>query len=126
MREVILLFNFTDREKRNKVTRALFPLRMKIKEIEKKDYLNPIGYLAGNKEQSGVEEVYTGEELEGEMLVMAGLSSIRMDQVLKALRKSGAGSIPYKASLTPTNQHWNVVKLFEEIKEEHERMHKEE
>lgn len=126
MREVILLFNFTDREKRNKVTRALFPLRMKIKEIEKKDYLNPIGYLAGNKEQSRVEEVYTGEELEGEMLVMAGLSSVRMDQVLKALRKSGAGSIPYKASLTPTNQHWNVVKLFEEIKEEHERMHKEE
>lgn len=126
MREVILLFNFNDREKRNKVTRALFPLRIKIKEIEKKDYLNPMGYLAGNKELAGVEEVYTGEELEGEMLVMAGLSSIRMDQVLKALRKSGAGSIPYKASLTPINQHWNVVKLFEEIKEEHERMHKEE
>lgn len=126
MREVILLFNFKDREKRNKVTRALFPLRIKIKEIEKKDYLNPMGYLAGNKELAGVEEVYTGEELEGEMLVMAGLSSVRMDQVLKALRKSGAGSIPYKASLTPINQHWNVVKLFEEIKEEHERMHKEE
>ncbi len=126
MREVILLFNFNDREKRNKVTRALFPLRIKIKEIEKKDYLNPMGYLAGNKELAGVEEVYTGEELEGEMLVMAGLSSVRMDQVLKALRKSGAGSIPYKASLTPINQHWNVVKLFEEIKEEHERMHKEE
>lgn len=126
MREVILLFNFTEKEKRNKVTRALFPLRIKIKEIEKKDYLNSIGYLAGSKELSAVEEVYTGEELEGEMLVMAGLSSARIDQVLKALRKSGAGNIPYKASLTLTNQHWNVRKLFEEIKEEHERMHKEE
>lgn len=123
MRETVLLFNFTDREKRNKVTRTLFPLKLKIKEIEKKDYLQPIGYLAGNKEISPFEGEYEGEELEGEMLVMAGLTSDRIDMVLKALRRSGAGSIPYKASMTPTNQHWNPVQLFKEIKEEHEKMH---
>ena len=35
MRETILLFHFTDREKRNKVVSALFPLKLKIKEVEK-------------------------------------------------------------------------------------------
>lgn len=123
MRETVLLFNFSDREKRNKVTRALFPLKLKIKEIEKKDYLQPIGYLAGNKEILPTDGEYDGEELEGEMLVMAGLTSARIDMVLKALRRSGAGSIPYKASMTPTNQNWNPVQLFEEIRKEHEKMH---
>ena len=37
MKETILLFHFSDREKRNKVARALFPLKLKIKEVEKKD-----------------------------------------------------------------------------------------
>ena len=123
MRETVLLFNFSDTEKRNKVARALFPLKIKIKEIEKKDYLQPIGYLAGSKEIPPVEEIYEGEELGGEMLVMAGISGARMDMVLRSLRKSGAGTIPYKAIITPTNQYWNSLQLFAEIKEEHEKMH---
>lgn len=123
MRETILLFHFTDREKRNKVVSALFPLKLKIKEVEKKDYLQPIGFLAGNRDISLVEEEYDGEELEGEMFVMAGISGTRMDMVLRALRKSGVGPIPYKAAMTPTNQHWNPLQLFREIKEEHEKMH---
>ena len=126
MKETVLLFHFSDREKRNKVARALFPLKLKIKEVEKKDYLQSIGYLAGSKEISAVEAEYDGEELDGEMLVMAGISSARMDMVLKALRKSGVGSIPYKASMTPTNQYWNPLQLFQKIKEEHEKMHNQE
>lgn len=123
MRETILLFHFSDRDRRNRLTRALFPLRMKIREIAPEDYLQPIGYLAGNKEILPKEEVYTGEDLEGEMLVMAGLSSARVDMVLRAIRKSGIGMIPYKAVLTPSNQNWNTLELFTELKSEHEKMH---
>lgn len=126
MREMILLFHFSDREKRNKITRALLPLKLKIKEVEKKDYLQPIGYLAGNPDIAPAEEEYNGSELEGEMLVMAGISSSKMDMVLRTLRKSGAGMISYKASLTPTNQYWNALQLFQEIKAEHEKMHQRE
>lgn len=122
MRETILLFHFSDKEKRNRLTRALLPLRMKIREIEPKNYLQPIGYLAGNKDIVPKEEVYEGEELEGEMLLMAGLSNLQVDKVLKAIRKAGIGSIPYKAVLTSANQDWNVLKLFKEIKAEHEQM----
>lgn len=122
MRETILLFHFKEKDKRNKLTRALLPLHIKIREVAQKDYLQPVGYLAGNKEILTVEEDYTGEELEGEMILMAGLSSSQVDAVLKAIRKSGIGPIPYKAVLTPANQEWDVLKLFQEIRAEHEQM----
>ena len=122
MKETILLFHFSDKSRKNKLARALLPLRMKIREVAKEDYLQPVGYLAGNKEILTVEEDYTGEELEGEMILMAGLSSSQVDAVLKAIRKSGIGPIPYKAVLTPANQEWDVLKLFQEIRAEHEQM----
>ena len=126
MRETILLFHFSDKDRRNKLTRALLPLGMKIREEAREDYLQPAGYLAGNKEILPVDETYTGEELAGEMILMAGLSNSRVDGVLKAIRKSGIGPVPYKAVLTPANQEWNVIKLFQEIKSEHEQMEKRE
>ncbi len=126
MRETILLFHFSDKDRRNKLTRALLPLGMKIREVVREDYLQPAGYLAGNKEILPVDETYTGEELAGEMILMAGLSNSRVDGVLKAIRKSGIGPVPYKAVLTAANQEWNVIKLFQEIKSEHEQMEKRE
>ncbi|MCI9083542.1 MAG: DUF3783 domain-containing protein [Lachnospiraceae bacterium] len=123
MREVILLFHFTDKDRRNRLTRALFPLRMRIKEISLEDYGKPVGCLAGIKELEPKGEICTGDELTGELLVMAGLDSNRIDQVLRAVRKSGV-SVPYKAVLTAENQNWNVWQLFEEIKAEHERMNR--
>ncbi len=125
MRETILLFHFSDKDRKNRLTRALLPLRMKIREVAKEDYLQPVGYLAGKKEISPLEESYQGEELEGEMILMAGLSGGQVDMVLKAIRKSGVGPIPYKAVLTVSNQEWNVLKLFQEIKAEHEQMESE-
>ena len=124
MKETILLFHFSDKSRKNKLARALLPLRMKIREVAKEDYLQPVGYLAGNKEIPPSEESYQGEELDGEMMLMAGLSNTQVDLVLKAIRKSGAGPIPYKAALTASNQEWNARKLFAEIKAEHEQMQK--
>lgn len=121
MRETILLFHFTDRDRRNRLTRALLPLRVKIKEIPLEDYGKPVGCLAGMRDLEPERVICKGEELSGELLVMAGLSDSRIDQVLRAVRKSGL-SIPYKAVLTASNQNWNVCELFEEIKAEHERM----
>ena len=48
--------------------------------------------------------------------VLAGLPA------LLALKKSGAGPFPYKAILTPTNQHWLAKDCLAELKREHEYM----
>lgn len=121
MKEAILLIHFTDRARRKQLIKALLPLKLPLKEIPQEDYGKRIGYLAGMKELGSDEIGSAGEELSGELLVMAGLSSQRMDQVVRNIRKSGI-YIPYKAVLTPSNQSWNVWELFDEIKKEHEKM----
>lgn len=123
MKETILLYGFGDKERLLKVRKALLPLGMRVKQVQPCDYSQPIGYLAGVKEIPGTDTIYEGAEFEKELMVMAGLLSKRVDAVLLALRKAGAGRIDYKAVLTPTNQFWDGVKLYEEIAREHEAMH---
>ena len=79
--------------------------------------------LAGMKDISPVEGNYAGEELPDTMFLFSSLSSSRLDQVLAALRKSGAGPFPYKAVLTATNSKWNALDCFNEIRREHEALH---
>ncbi len=133
MRETILLFHFTDQSRRNKLVKALLPLRVRVvADISEEDYKKPVGYLAGVKELSSEggtmdlpelpeEKPHPQKGIMGEMMVMAGFSSGRIDQVLRAVRKSGV-PVPYKAALTASNQTWDAYRLFEEIKSEHETM----
>ena len=121
MREIILLFGVSEGVLRSRLRRALAPQKVMVKAVEPEDYLQPVGFLAGDKTLAQTEERYQGRELERPMLLMAGLGGGRMDQVLFALHKAGI-SIGYKAALTPTNRTWTVLRLYEEIKEEHRRM----
>lgn len=123
MKETLLLFGF-DTEKQKKLVRSLMPLRMKLKSITAEEYHQPIGHLAGIKEILPAEEPSSEQPLalDGEMMVMAGLTSQRIDQVLTAIRNSGTGPIPYKAVLTQTNQNWDAYALLAELKREHEEM----
>ncbi len=122
MKETVLLYNFRDSERLGQVKRALLPLGLRLKLVKKEEYLHPLGYLAGEKDMEPASEVYEGEEFEKEMMVMAGLSSSRVDAVILSLRKAGAGRIDYKAVLTPTNRTWDSVRLYGEISREHAAM----
>ena len=64
----------------------------------------------------------TTEELEKEMMVFAGISNQRLDQILLMMRKNGVKRVDYKAILTETNKTWTVPRLYEEISKEHEQM----
>lgn len=61
------------------------------------------------------------ETLAGEMLVFAGVSGGRLDEVLAALREKKL-RIPYKAVMTAMNRNWTVRQLHREIRAEHEAM----
>ncbi len=120
MKETVLLYNFSDPERLKKAQRALLPLGVRVKKISREDYLQPVGYLAGVKETGPVDDVYDGDEFDKEMVVMAGLSSKRIDAVIDAFKRAGVGRIDYKAVLTDTNEHWTSVRLYNEISGEHE------
>ena len=111
MKETILLFNAPAKEDLLKIEMALFPLHIRLKKISRKD-MEPS------------EARYDGPELPGTMFVFCFLSDSRLNQALAALRKSGAGPFPYKAILTPTNSTWTAPDCFDEIRREHEALHK--
>ena len=125
MKETILLFNPPEKEKLLKIEMALFPLHVRLKKVSPEQYNQPLGVLAGIKDMTPVEGVYSGGELPGTLFVFCFLEGNRLDQALAALRRCGAGPFPYKAVLTPTNSRWTAPDCFEEIRREHEAMHPE-
>ena len=125
MKETILLFNPPEKEKLLKIEMALFPLHVRLKKISPEQYNQPLGVLAGIKDMTPVEGVYSCGELPGTLFVFCFLEGNRLDQALAALRRCGAGPFPYKAVLTPTNSRWTAPDCFEEIRREHEAMHPE-
>ncbi|HHX11519.1 MAG TPA: DUF3783 domain-containing protein [Clostridiales bacterium] len=124
MKASVLLFNFTDKSRAQTIGKALLPLGIRIMKVNKEDYNQPLGYLAGVKEIASVEGKYEDEELQAEMMVLVGITGKMMDQVLLGLRKSGVGRINYKAALTLTNQYWNTIQLYEELVKEHDEVTK--
>lgn len=123
MKEIIMLFNFQNKQYLINLKRTLLPFNICLKEIKKEDYLKPIGYLAGIKEILSNDSIYNGQELEKEMIVFANISDNKLNQILYSLRKNKL-IIPYKAVLTPTNQYWTVIECFKEIKKEHEQLNR--
>ena len=108
VKETVLFINFQDKDKLRKVKYAMIPLKMRMVQVKKEAYSQTIGYLAGLKEMEENPEKYAGEELDQEMMIFAGLSNQRLDELLKAMRKAGV-RVPYKAILTETNCTWNCA-----------------
>ena len=89
MRETVLLINFQDAKQLREIKMILLSMKIKMKTVEKKDYLQKIGYLAGLKDMEAVQEVYDGEELEKEVMIFANLREAQLDQILYRIRKNG-------------------------------------
>ena len=53
------------------------------------------------------------------MIVFCELED-RLDALLPALRKAGAGPECLKAVLTPSNRNWSALKLYGELQREHQ------
>lgn len=119
MKPTILLFNFTDKPRLDKIIRAILPLKVKIKKVNREDYMQSIGYLLGKKDIDPIEKKYDGPELDDEMLLLADMMDSQINQLLLSLRKAGV-SIKLKAVLTENNQYWNTLQLYEELKKENE------
>lgn len=119
VRGSVLLYNFTDKERADKVKFIFVLMGIKIRSVRKEDYLQPVGALSGVADISRTDAVYDGEGFDGEMLVICGLTDPQMGQMLAYFRREGI-RIPLKAALTPTNMHWNSLELHDELVREHE------
>lgn len=119
---VALLYNFAGTQKGRKIKFVLIRMGIRIKNIEKKDYLQPAGALAGVPGILADQPEYEKEGFTEEMLVMYNFTEKQLDEMLLRFRKEKIPKIELKAVITPTNCNWNSLKLFEEIKKERQQM----
>lgn len=119
--EVVLLYNMKP-ERLKTIKFVLLRMGVRMKNITRELYSQPIGYLTGIKGIDKLEEEYKGDGFQDEMLVLKGFSNLRIDELLRQLKKGNIEKIQLKAVVTEHNQFWNSIQLYEEIKKEHDIM----
>lgn len=124
MKEMVLYYTPEQSAKVTKLKGVLVRMGVRIKNITAGQVMQQVGYLAGldgYEEQElpeGMELPVIGEEI----LVMHRFGSRRIDELLLNLRKAGVPKIELKAIVTESNCPWTFYQLYEELKEEHDKM----
>ncbi len=115
----VLLYNL-DTEKGRKIKALCLTLKFRARSVGPEEFSQPLDALLGlASQQEGAEE---GEAFSQEMLVMAGLTSHQMNQLLQGMRRKKIPPVELKAMLTATNGSWNAYQLHKELSLEHEAM----
>ncbi len=117
MRETVLLFHFDDIKQKKELQMLLLSQKIRIKNVERSEYLKPLGVLAGVLEDLP-SAPYDGEDLPTEAMIFCGLSNARLNEILNGIRQRKIKPIPYKAILTPTNQNWTILECYKELQKE--------
>ena len=111
--ETILSYNIG--EKTEKLEETANSLNMKHVPIPADKAGETVGFLAG---YSGFSSNGTEISAEGECVIFSGITSKRLDALLKAMRDRGL-DIPLKAVVTQHNQNKSVEWLLSELAKEH-------
>lgn len=129
--ETVLYYTPENNINVTKLKGVLVRMGVRIKNVASEQVEDSIGSLLGlaEYEKNGgqdVPEEGKGDEdlpyIAEEMLVMHNFSGRRLDELLLNLRKAGVPKINLKAVVTESNVAWTFYQLYEEIKEEHEKM----
>ena len=110
--ETILSYNIG--EKAEKLEEAASYLNMKHVPIPENKAGETVGFLAG---YSGFTSNGTEISAEGECIIFSGITSKRLDQLLKAMRDREL-DIPLKAVVTQHNQSQSIEWLLRELAKE--------
>ena len=117
--ETVLSYNITGERLELLVSAADF-LGMKHTVIPTEKAGETVGFLAG---YNGFPSNNTEVSAAGECVIFSGISSKRLDSLLKAMRERGL-DIPLKAVVTAHNQSKSVEWLITELSKEHEKIKK--
>lgn len=118
MAQTILTFRL-GKEKQGLIASVSRRLGIRVVQVDREDYGQKLGALAGINGFPKEKSVYDGPELPAEMLVFSGMNSAQVDAFLDAYRESGLPKINLKAVITPDNIFWSVQQLFMELMHEH-------
>ena len=114
----ILLFSVAA-QKVEKIKVLCKTLGISVQQVEKSDYGQKLGAIAGITGFKKDGSRYSGADFPAELLVFSGINSSQMDIFLAEYKKAGIEPIGCKAIVTPDNVFWSADKLFREIFREH-------
>lgn len=117
--ETVLSYNIGEKEA--VLEEAAVSLNMKHIPIAEGKAGETVGFLAG---YGGFSSNGSEVSAEGECVIFSGITSKRLDALLKAMRERGL-DIPLKAVVTQHNQSQSVEWLLKELVKEHEAIAKE-
>lgn len=98
------------------VRRAALLQKIRLRAAAPEQAGQKLGFLLGRK--GFVEQVGEAPAVTDPILVMDGLTSSRMDNVLRALAKTKASRTVFKAVVTATNVDWTLYALWQELQKE--------
>ena len=110
-------------ERGRKIRMLCLTLGLKIRGVDRAQYTEAIGAIAGVPGYSLSGETYKGEGFEDEMLILKGFTGGMLDSFLHGFRKMKIQPVALKAVLTESNCGWNSLELHDELVKEHESMH---
>ena len=127
MRATVLCYNLKGTTKGRKIGLIFGFLGYRVRHVEEKEYLLPVGEVAEGRttesinEEAGVKTKEIEAVFQEEMLLMCPENERMLDQALQRMRKEKV-QVPLKAVLTEMNKNWTSVALHDEILREHEKM----
>ena len=121
-RETLLVYNMQNTAKGKLLKLICMQMGIRVRAVEKEEFLQPIGYLAGLKGVEPSEERFEGEGFDDEMLILSGFSSNRMDLLFGMFRRQKMERIALKAVVTEHNWSWDSIRLHDELRQGHEYM----
>lgn len=110
----ILLFHIAP-SKEKKIKKLCRNLGIHLINVPLRSYGQKIGFLAGITGFSRENSIYSGKDLQGEMLVFSGISSNKMDEFLEKYKEAALDPIDRKAVVTLHNIFWSPIELYEEL-----------
>lgn len=123
MEQFILMFGL-DKDKEKVVRTVCSRIGAVPVTVERRDYSQKLGTLAGVQGFSRDKTVYSGPDFPAEMLVFSGMNSMQVDTFLAEYKKAGVPAVGLKAIVTPHNVFWTAEALFKELLKEHLHMSK--
>ena len=119
MTPTVLLYNL-DSEKGRKIKALCLTLRLRARSVAPEDFGRTLTSVLAPADAR--EPAQEGRPFSDELLVMAGLTSRQMNDLLQGFRRKKISPVELKAVLTPTNSQWNAFQLREELARERQAM----
>lgn len=118
---VVYLYNLSSSRGRQ-IKMLCLKQGLQIRTVERRQYLESVGGLAGVPGFGLTGEEYTGEGFTDEMLLMKGFTNTMLDNFLRGFRTMKINPVALKAILTDGNCGWNSLELHDELVKERREM----